>query len=458
MVMLRRLGWRLRSLPLLSGMGPVVAVVDHPSCSADVSDSLCSGLRQWPRNVTNMRGTRALAESEQIKAARRALGRQLAEFRTVAGLSQHQLGPLTHYGRSTVANVEVGRQNVTRDFWQRCDELLKANGALVHGYDELEALVSQQHEYRRVPPSARLELASLAQIGEILAHLREQWHLLVKTDNLFGPRYALAGVLDQIAIIDTLMRTTRDTTRTEVARLAAQYAESAAWLYEDAHDLAAARYWTGRAMEWAHEADDRLMLAWTLFRRSQQATTAQEAAQAIGLARAAGRDGNQLPAPMRAAILQQEAQGHALDGEELASQRLLDRAHIWAATDDAGDARRGHGSFCIPSYLEIQRAKCWQMIGKPKRAVSFYESALIDLPAVYQRDRGTALGGLAKAYAAAAEPEKAATVAMQALRIARSSGSTRTLYEVTTVGRALSGFQTLASVKVLLDRLADASR
>ncbi len=192
-------------------------------------------------------------------------------------------------------------------------------------------------------------------------------------------------------------------------------------------------------MEWALEADDPLMLAWTLFRRSQQAVTAREAAQAIGLARAAGRDGDQLPAPMRAAILQQEAQGHALDGEELASQRLLDQAHVWAATDDAGDARRGHGSFCTASYLEIQRAKCWQLVGKPKRAAPLYESALIDLPAVYQRDRGAALGGLAKAYAAAAEPEKAATVAVQALCIARSSGSTRTLYEVTAVSQMLSG-------------------
>lgn len=396
-----------------------------------------------------------MAESEQIKAARRALGRQLAAFRGAAGLSQHRFARLTHYGRSTVANVEVGRQNVSRDFWQRCDELLQANGALIHGFNELEALVSRQREQRRTPPGALLEFAVLAQVDEILAHLREQWHLLVKTDNLFGPRYALAGVLDQIAIIDALMRTTRDTTRIGVARLAAQYAESAAWLYEDVYDSAGARYWTGRAMEWAHEADDPLMLAWTLFRRSQQAVTAEEAAQAVGLARAAGRNGDQLPGPMRAAILQQEAQGHALDGEELASQRLLDQAHGWAAPDDAGDARRGHGSFCTASYLEIQRARCWQMIGKPKRAALLYESALIDLPAVYQRDRGASLSRLAKAYIDADEPEKAATVAVQALRIGRSSGSTRTLHEITIVAQALSRFKTLAPVKVLLDRLAD---
>ncbi|MGH3998004.1 MAG: helix-turn-helix domain-containing protein [Pseudonocardiaceae bacterium] len=395
-----------------------------------------------------------MTESEKIRTARRALGRQLAAFRVAAGLSQHRFAPLTYYGRSTVANVEVGRQNVGRDFWQRCDELLNADGALVRGYDELETLISQEREQRRGSPVARLELGSLAQVDEVLIHLREQWHLLVKTDNLLGPRHALAGVLDQIAILEALLHSARDKTRTDVTRLAARYAESAAWLHEDVGDMARARYWTGRAMEWAHEAGDPLKLAWTLFRRSQQATAAHDVGQVSGLARAARRDGDELPAPMRAAILQQEAQGHALDGDELASQLLLDEAHGWAANDDAGDARLGHGSFCTASYLEIQRATCWQMVDKPRQAVSLYESALTGLHAVYHRDRGTALVGLANAYAAVFEPEKAATVAVKALRIARSSGSTRMLHEVTAVGQALSSFQTLAPVKMLLDQLA----
>lgn len=150
-----------------------------------------------------------MAESEQIRAARRALGRQLATFRATAGLSQHQLAPLTYYGRSTVANVEVGRQNVSRDFWQRCDDSLNADGALVRGYDELDAFASQERDQHRAPPAARLALGSPAQVVEVLTHLREQWHLLVKTDNLLGSRHALGGVLDQIAIIDALLHSTR---------------------------------------------------------------------------------------------------------------------------------------------------------------------------------------------------------------------------------------------------------
>ena len=68
------------------------------------------------------------------------------------------------------------------------------------------------------------------------------------------------------------------------------------------------------------------MLAWTIFRRSQQAAAAPDPAQAIGLAQAARRNEEQLARPTRAAIRVQEAYGHALDGNERASQWLLDEA------------------------------------------------------------------------------------------------------------------------------------
>ena len=61
-----------------------------------------------------------MIDPTRITAARRALGRQLAASRKAAGLSQHQLAPRVHYGRSTIANVEVGRQNVPREFWEHC--------------------------------------------------------------------------------------------------------------------------------------------------------------------------------------------------------------------------------------------------------------------------------------------------------------------------------------------------
>jgi Helix-turn-helix domain len=87
---------------------------------------------------------RAVIDPNRIAEVRRVLGRQLAEYRQAAGLNQHQFAPLTHYGRSTVANVEVGRQNVPRTFWERADAALGTGGSLTAQYDELMLLVREQ--------------------------------------------------------------------------------------------------------------------------------------------------------------------------------------------------------------------------------------------------------------------------------------------------------------------------
>jgi hypothetical protein len=299
----------------------------------------------------------------------------------------------------------------------------------------------------------RGQLTTAAQVDDILQHLRNQWHLLVKTDNLFGPRYALRGVLDQLRIIDDLLRSVRETARTAVIKVGAKYAESAAWLYEDSGNLATARYWNGRAMEWAFEADDRPMLAWTLFRSGQHATVGHDGGLVIDLAQAARREAELLSAPMRAAIAQQEGQGYALDGKEAESQRMFDEAHQWAATDTDGDARDGHGSFCTESYIEMQRAGSWLALDRPARAIELYDRVLPNVPAVYRRDRGMALGRLASAHMAANQPEQAASVAREALAIAQSAGSTRTLSEVASVGQRLRSHQHLPVVAQLLDEL-----
>jgi hypothetical protein len=171
--------------------------------------------------------------------------------------------------------------------------------------------------------------------------------LLVRADNLFGPAYVLRLVHEQIELIESLLHDTRDDVRASLLSLGARYAESAAWLHEDADDQLAT-FWTSRALEWAHAAGDHLLVAWALFRRSQQAAREGNAVWSIGLAQAAENVATRLPDQMRAALMQQEACGLALDGDEAACQRKLDDALRWAAPkpDLHGDARSGHGAFC----------------------------------------------------------------------------------------------------------------
>jgi transcriptional regulator with XRE-family HTH domain len=77
-----------------------------------------------------------VADSQAIQTLRRRLGARLAGYREAAGYTQRSFtARLVGYSRSTVANVETGRQNVGRGFWERCDELLATAGALAADYD-----------------------------------------------------------------------------------------------------------------------------------------------------------------------------------------------------------------------------------------------------------------------------------------------------------------------------------
>ncbi|WP_435598400.1 hypothetical protein [Streptomyces anulatus] len=219
----------------------------------------------------------------------------------------------------------------------------------------------------------------------LLAQVREMWHLLVQSDNLLGPLHALVGVHQNLDLLQELLELSDQHVPAEVLPLAARYAESAAWLHEDcasdATGAARAAHWTSQAMAWAVEAGDDPMTAWTLFRGAQQATACGRAAPSIGLSRAAQRYDHVLTPQMRAAALQQEAHGYALDGEEAACHRLIDQAEAFAARpESAGDGRSGHGDFATPAYLEGQRANCWLLLGRADRAIPHLSAALVAMP------------------------------------------------------------------------------
>src|ERR1035438_715760 len=84
-------------------------------------------------------GDPAVREPDAIANARCVLGTQLAACRRAAGLSQVKLAKKTGFSRSTIANVETGRQNVPRKFWESADTAVSAGGTLVSAHDQVEA-------------------------------------------------------------------------------------------------------------------------------------------------------------------------------------------------------------------------------------------------------------------------------------------------------------------------------
>lgn len=86
-------------------------------------------------------------ERQAIAELRRALGERLATYRKLAELSQAQLGERLYSDRTTIVRLEQGNRSKDVRFWQRADDLLGADGALVAAFSEVEA-ARADHERR----------------------------------------------------------------------------------------------------------------------------------------------------------------------------------------------------------------------------------------------------------------------------------------------------------------------
>ncbi|MFJ8578274.1 hypothetical protein [Micromonospora sp. NPDC093277] len=291
---------------------------------------------------------------------------------------------------------------------------------------------------------------------EAIHLLREQWHLLVQNDKMFGPEYALMGVTRQLFAIQDLLHEVPLALRPAAVRLAAQYAESAAWLNQSLNEHAAGNRWTQQALSWAGQIADPVMTAWATYRSSQQRLTSGNPVQALGEAETAMRYDQKLPGPMRAALRVQHAHALAATGEHRAAMRLLDNAHRWAADRRPGKPEGEHGSYCTSGYIEVHRGACLRLARRPDEAITVLEEALPTIPQRHRQDFAAALLNKAAAHAAAKQPDRASSTAHHALPIARRTGSRRILYELAQLGIAVSGHQHLPEVRAFLDDLKEA--
>ncbi|MGH3887640.1 MAG: helix-turn-helix domain-containing protein [Pseudonocardiaceae bacterium] len=108
-------------------------------------------------------GTTVRREPPELAVLKRALGRQLAAMRQAAEIGQQEVAHKTGYSRSSVAHAEAGRQLLTRDFWKTADGLLQADGALIAGFERVQA-ARQDHERQ----SREAELAEARATAEAL--------------------------------------------------------------------------------------------------------------------------------------------------------------------------------------------------------------------------------------------------------------------------------------------------
>jgi hypothetical protein len=103
----------------------------------------------------------------------------------------------------------------------------------------------------------------------------------VATDNKFGPVHAIHGVLQSIKLASDALQQMSGADRQRVLQLDAQFAEWAAWLYEDMGDFAGASRWMQTAHQWADAAAYPPLALWTLIGRARQAVLRRDAYAAV---------------------------------------------------------------------------------------------------------------------------------------------------------------------------------
>ena len=442
-------------------------------------------------------------------------GYELRKWRKTDGLSQARLGALAHVSGHLVHKIEIADRRPSRDFAVRCDEALGARGALIRAWEDFAADVQRKPDVSgdidrlsvaidrtsdqgiAVPGSEIITVTVVSLTGEsvpvavdrrafvagaasmpivgwlgrsvpqmpqampdgnlddIVRDMMSLRVVLTKQDNILGPGVAAPTVIHQLSILETLSRSASGSARESLRGLQASYAEFAGWLSDELGDRRAGQFWTDRALEWAHETDDDLIVGYVLARKAQRSAEVGDAAAAISLARAAQRHGA-LTDRVRAAAAQYEALGHASAGQETEFRASIDRAHglIASAAPAVADEL---AIWCTPGYLTMHEASGWAKLGNPIRAIATYKQGLAGWPHEFRRDEGLYYGRLARAYASAENPEEAADTGQRALDIAVGTGSARILAELAPLRSLLANWQELPLVRNFLAGLTQAA-
>lgn len=391
-----------------------------------------------------------------VRAARRALGAQLAALRSAAGLTQHDLAPRVGYCRSTVGSVEIGRHKVPRRFWVQCDGIFATGGALAHAYDDIEATerAAAQEQARHLNEArAGGDIpASPRPLGDVDPDLVLHWTALLRvldsSHNLFGPRQIHNAACRELTVIRRYRREAIGAVKTGMLAVEAWWAEFASWTADNLGDRHAAVFWLDRALALAQRADNARMVAYVVMRQAQQAADRLDGHRTVGLADTAASAAALTDRDLALCAVRR-AQGHALAADRAGCSASLKTAYrLVSRADDAGvdDDPDTIGRHCIVAYVQAHEAHCQLRLGHPADAVHLLEPVLAAWPAGYRQDEGLARAWLALSYAKANRPIEAGIEGSRALALTAATWSARTLRALGQLDTRLAGAHRAAEV------------
>ncbi|WP_219419407.1 tetratricopeptide repeat protein [Pseudonocardia nigra] len=317
------------------------------------------------------------------------------------------------------------------------------DGSDVDAWERLRAVVEQ--------PS-RVDHAVVERLAAVLAQQRQ-------LEDVVGARQVLPSVLAEVELIDRLAAEARGPVRTALVQLAGEYRQFLGWMGEDSGAPAAALAHYDRAMDAAQETGDHNMVTSVLSLKSHLAWSQHDAVRAVGLAEAGQRDPDRVSHGVRALITQQEARGHALDGDATAVDRLMDRTEeLTAAVAEHPEDEPPWVYFHGPDRVLFQRGVAYLELGRHAEAVELFDAARARLPRTYRRDHGRYASNLALAAALDGQVDRATTVGREALTLAVETSSVHTVADLGRMRRALKRWRTDPAVVEFDAAVREASR
>ncbi|MFJ7179332.1 helix-turn-helix domain-containing protein [Streptomyces massasporeus] len=383
-------------------------------------------------------------------------GEELRRRRNESGKSLTDMARLVHATRSHLSKIERGHRNPSVELARACDAKLRADGRLL-------ALLPAAARTREEHPASRGDddvpwSLSVSATGEstftaydpetlagghasaVLAHWalapggREAvsveaslpvFHAVFdeyrRLGQCSGPALVIPLSSTATGALHGLAHSASPAGSAAVLRLAARFAEYTGWMWQEAGDDRAARWWTEQAAHLAASCGDHEMAAYTLLRRAELALYQGDAQTTVDLAEAAGRQARGLRTRELAA--QREAQGYALMGSETQCRRALDHgAELVEARTRADDAP-ALGSTHLPDLAAFVAAWCLRELGESEAAVALLDAGQDAIAPHALRARARHGARLALALADADEVDRACAVARSVAADVRATDS-----------------------------------
>jgi DNA-binding XRE family transcriptional regulator len=363
-----------------------------------------------------------VADADGLASAWRALGRQLAASRRAAGLSQESLAALAGYSRSTVANVETGRQHVPCDFWKRCDTALDTGTALARSYDELaaagrrgrvraaaearqaRAILGAAVAVRGPEPSAvrpgvvipadaseadgiellRRRLDGALSNGAVSSASLDAWEQAVLHHGQ-AARYRPSGELlielgADMAELELAIRGCRAPgSLRRLTRVAAQMSGLMCLLFVKLDERDSFRRWARTARAAASEAGDAVTVSWVLAQEAYGHYYGGDMAAAVNVARHAQSLMRRTPCAGAALAAAVEARARAARGDVRGTRSALGRAATILGALDAGSVTASAFGYS-ESQFRFHEGSAYTRLGDTRSALRAQERALATCP------------------------------------------------------------------------------